>query len=46
MKDPAISIKYVNTKQQLADLLTKGSFSEATWLVLSKLVQLGPTYKK
>ena len=27
-KDPAISIKYVNTKQQLADLLTKGSFTE------------------
>ena len=29
-----IQIKYVNTKQQIADLLTKGSFSETCWLQL------------
>ena len=38
MRDKAISIKYVNTKQQLAEILTKGSFSEATWLVLLELI--------
>jgi len=42
-KDPAIGMKYVNTKQQLADILTKGSFTEATWKVLCQLIQLGPT---
>ena len=41
-KDPAISIKYVNTKQQLADILTKGSFTEATWKVLCELMQIQP----
>ena len=44
MTDPAITIKYVNTKKQLADMLTKGSFSEQTWKELTKLLQLGPTY--
>jgi hypothetical protein len=43
LKDPAISIKYVNTKQQIADIFTKGSFTEATWKVLCRLVQIWPT---
>ena len=30
LKDPVIRIKYVNTKDQLADILTKGSFSVST----------------
>ena len=41
-KDPAISIKYVNTKQQLADILTKGSFTESTWKTLCELIQIQP----
>ena len=43
LQDPAISIKYVNTKQQLADIFTKGSFTEATWKVLCALVQIWET---
>ena len=35
--DNAISMRYVNTKQQLADILTKGSFSETLWNQLTKL---------
>jgi hypothetical protein len=41
--DPAISIKYVNTKQQIADIFTKGSFTEATWKVLCEMVQIWKT---
>ena len=29
--DPKIQIKYVDTKNQLADILTKGSFSRDEW---------------
>ena len=29
--EPKIQIKYVDTKNQLADILTKGSFSETEW---------------
>ena len=35
-------MKYVNTKQQLADMLTKGSFTAAQWAHLCQLFSLGP----
>ena len=40
-KDPAISLKYVNTKEQLADIFTKGSFTAASWRNLLELNQIG-----
>ena len=40
--DPGILMKYVNTKQQLADMLTKGSFTAAQWAHLRQLFSLGP----
>ena len=40
--DPGVFLKYVNTKDQLADILTKGSFTAATWHVLCDLCCLGP----
>ena len=40
--DPGIFMKYVNTKKQLADLLTKGSFTAAQWAELCQLFSLGP----
>ena len=43
--DPSISMRYVNTKQQLADILTKGSFTKATWNELRTLIQIGPGHK-
>jgi len=45
MVDPGIHIKYVNTKQQIADIFTKGSFTEQTWKTLCRLLQLIPTKK-
>ena len=36
-KDPAIFVKWVGTKEQLADILTKGSFTAQAW---SDLLQL------
>ena len=36
--DPMIQIKYVNAKQQLADILTKGSFTEDRLTQLTLLV--------
>ena len=42
IKDPVITIKYVNTKDQLADILTKGSFTKATWEILLGLIQMKP----
>ena len=43
LQDSAISIKYVNTKQQLADIFTKGSFTESTWKTLCSLMQIWET---
>ena len=37
-----IFMKYVNTKDKLADVLTKGSFTAARWVYLCKLLSLGP----
>ena len=39
--DNSIWIKYINTKCQLADIFTKGSFSVNTWNDLCKLLQVG-----
>ena len=39
--DNSIWIKYINTKYQLADIFTKGSFSVNTWRDLCKLLQVG-----
>jgi len=44
--DPALGMKYVNTKQQIGDILTKGSFSEKTWKDLLYLLQIGPSNHK
>jgi hypothetical protein len=43
--DDAITMTWVNTKQQAADIFTKGSFSEATWKTLLGLIQLSPMRK-
>jgi len=43
--DPGIQIKYVNTKQQIADIFTKGSFTEQTWKTLCRLLQMVPSKK-
>ena len=44
-KDPGTSIKFVGTKDQAADIFTKGSFSENTWKALLKILQVGKTRK-
>ncbi len=46
MKDPSIKIKYIGTKQQIADIFTKGSFTAQTWAVLSDLLQIKPSQKQ
>ena len=40
--DSGISIKYIGTKDQLADVLTKGSFTAQQWSYLCGLWCLGP----
>ena len=40
--DPNIDIRYVGTKQQIADFLTKGAVSGEQWENLCKLAQIGP----
>ena len=40
--DTHICIKYINTKLQIADIFTKGSFSAQTWNSLCRLLQVGP----
>ena len=46
--DPGIRMKYVGTNQQLADMLTKASFTVQKWLEMLKLHQIGefPCQKK
>ena len=41
--DPGICLRYVNTKSQLADIMTKGSFTAQTWSDLCQLNQVGIT---
>ena len=40
-EDPGIFIKYVGTKEQIADIFTKGSFSADQWSRLCRLAQIG-----
>ena len=44
--DPGVNLKYVGTGEQLADLLTKASFTIAKWNILLKLHQIGIFEKK
>jgi hypothetical protein len=39
--DTGIAIRFVGTKNQMADLLTKGSFTGPQWSTLVELIQLG-----
>ena len=41
MFDPCIFMRYLNTKEQIADVFTKGSFTAQTWQTLMKLAQIG-----
>ena len=46
--DPRIQIKYINTKKQLADILTKGNFTRDEWnhlLCLCKIRHFSSTYR-
>ena len=42
MKDPGMFVKYVGTKEQLADILTKGSFTADAWNALLHLCHIIP----
>ena len=41
-RDPAVFIKFVGTKEQLADIHTKGSFTAEAWLALLRLCMIFP----
>jgi hypothetical protein len=41
-KDPGVFIKWVGTKEQLADILTKGSFTAGAWNALLRLSLMMP----
>ena len=41
--DPAITITYINTKSQLADIFTKACFTGVQWGVLLDLIQIRKT---
>ena len=43
--DPGIMIRYVNTKLQLADILTKGCFTAQQFNALTKSKMIGPILK-
>ena len=40
-EDPGVFIKYVGTKEQIADLFTKGAFTQEQWHRLCRLAQIG-----
>ena len=40
--DPKIQIKYIDTKNQLADILTKGNFTRDEWNRLLNLLNISP----
>ena len=44
--DDCISARYVNTKVQIADMMTKASFTNEQWKHLCSLAQIGPVDKK
>ena len=39
--DTGIAIRFVGTKNQVADILTKGSFTATQWSTLVELIHLG-----
>ena len=41
-KDPGVYLKFVGTKEQLADILTKGSFTAEAWNALLGLCLILP----
>ena len=41
--DPGCSLKFVGTKEQMADILTKGSFTADSWNSLTKLILMIPS---
>ncbi len=45
-KDPQIQIRYIKTKQQMADIFTKSTFSAQAWTELRKLVRIRLTKHK
>ena len=42
-KDPGVFIKFGPTKEQLADILTKGSFTSDAWKILCQLCLILPS---
>ena len=42
--DPGVFMKYVRTLQQMADLLTKASFTSLQWKALCSLCSMGPRF--
>ena len=40
--DPCVFGRYIHTKQQIADMLTKGNFTAEQWEYLCVLLRLGP----
>ena len=40
-EDPGVFIKYVGTKEQIADIFTKGAFTSEVWQRLCRLAQIG-----
>ena len=43
MTDPSITARYVNTRDQLADIFAKANFVAAQWNALCKAMQVGTT---
>ena len=41
-EDPSAFGRYIHTKLQLADMLTKGNFTTEQWHFLCSMVRLGP----
>ena len=44
--DTDIHGRYIHTKLQIADMLTKGNFTSELWLSLCHLIRLGPPPKR
>ena len=42
--DPGLYMRFIGTKDQIADLLTKGSFTGSTWAQLCRLAQVGKSH--
>ena len=42
--DPGLDIQYIGTKYQIADILTKATFTQDQWNYLLNLSQVGQSY--